>query len=246
MNIETALLILNISSDNPSITKIKNAYRVLAKKYHPDSSGRKEHIRFVLVQEAYELLKDVYKHNTFIEPDEEEIEDEPPQPIQSKNSDEIFISNKLSKIECLLKENTDYTLFAKELGELNYFLKVSGYETNTKKLIIPLFDKFLLICQKALDQFDEINITLSFIITLKKLFPDNIYTQRLDKFDNIISYKEKVNDLIKSIENEGITDVEKMKTCHQIAQVYIKNNDIKNAVRFTRLGQQFQKKIYQS
>ncbi|MCK6541442.1 DnaJ domain-containing protein [bacterium] len=58
MTIEDALIILEINEPHPNLNQIKSAYRVLARKYHPDKTGTKDASKFILINAAYELLKD--------------------------------------------------------------------------------------------------------------------------------------------------------------------------------------------
>ncbi|MEM5527468.1 DNA-J related domain-containing protein [Gammaproteobacteria bacterium AS21] len=53
-NKQSALDILNISSASPSKTEIKQQYRKLVRKHHPDSGGNPE--MFIEIRQAYEQL----------------------------------------------------------------------------------------------------------------------------------------------------------------------------------------------
>ena len=46
-------------SKNATLTEIKKAYRLLAKRYHPDTGGSNE--RFIAIQEAWEVLNNAEK-----------------------------------------------------------------------------------------------------------------------------------------------------------------------------------------
>ena len=43
------------------MTQIKNAYRTLSKKYHPDNGGESDHGRFTMISEAYSFLEKLYE-----------------------------------------------------------------------------------------------------------------------------------------------------------------------------------------
>lgn len=75
-------LILGISKGS-DIRKIKNAYRILAKKYHPDLTPQTDHSdRFRQAKEAYEILSDEFKRKQY----DDELEKERTASNRNNNS----------------------------------------------------------------------------------------------------------------------------------------------------------------
>ena len=56
MSIEDAFRVLELTSNRPKIDEIKKAFRRLAKKHHPDLSGRIDTREFIKINEAYKIL----------------------------------------------------------------------------------------------------------------------------------------------------------------------------------------------
>jgi|GEM_PF-5923796 hypothetical protein len=56
MTISEAYNILEIDSPDYTLQQVKTAFRELAKKYHPDSSGKSEYSRFIDIYNAYSYL----------------------------------------------------------------------------------------------------------------------------------------------------------------------------------------------
>ena len=50
-------------SENASNIEIKKAYRLLAKKYHPDTGGEKD--KFLAIQQSWEILNDPLKKENY-------------------------------------------------------------------------------------------------------------------------------------------------------------------------------------
>lgn len=240
MTIEEALLIFNITSENPSIIKIKNIYRKLVKIYHPDSSGRKEHQRFVLIQDAYELLKERFKNNTFIEPDEiDENEIEP-----NQKSEQSYVLSKVRILLSLCNSNSDIQKFSLELGELIYFLKLSENDNQAKKDIIASSNDIVLMCEKALKIYEDISLVNEFINIIKLLIVDKYFSDRFESFNDLIVNKIKVQEILTKINCDDYTNQMKMSLCNWAASYCLKHNDVNNSIKFNRLGKQFQKFVF--
>ncbi|EGZ31436.1 J domain-containing protein [Malacoplasma iowae] len=62
MTFEESASILNISSKNPTIDEIKNAYKKMAKKYHPDIYKEQDsNEKMAIINKAYETLKSSFE-----------------------------------------------------------------------------------------------------------------------------------------------------------------------------------------
>lgn len=56
MNIDDAIKILELKSNHPTADEIKSAFRMLAKRYHPDLTGNMDTSNFIRVETAYKFL----------------------------------------------------------------------------------------------------------------------------------------------------------------------------------------------
>jgi hypothetical protein len=56
MSVEEAYIILELKSSKPTIDEIKKSFRRLAKKYHPDLSGKLDTSKFIKINNAYKIL----------------------------------------------------------------------------------------------------------------------------------------------------------------------------------------------
>src|ERR1051325_459977 len=54
-------------SPNAELTTIQRVYRMLASRYHPDNPATGDTDRFVLLQQAYEVLSDAEQRSTYNE-----------------------------------------------------------------------------------------------------------------------------------------------------------------------------------
>jgi len=56
MDINEAIRILELKSNHPTTDEIKSAFRILAKRHHPDLTGNMDTSNFIRVESAYKFL----------------------------------------------------------------------------------------------------------------------------------------------------------------------------------------------
>mgnify|MGYP000515985725 CR=1 FL=1 len=75
MNFDDAIKILELKSNHPTADEIKSAFRILAKRYHPDLTGNMDTSNFIRVETAYKfLMNHLAEIGHFSQKEKEDIE----------------------------------------------------------------------------------------------------------------------------------------------------------------------------
>lgn len=137
--------ILQVSSKD-SLSKIKNQYKKLSLKYHPDKNKTKEASeKFILINEAYDVLKDDYKRGRYDV--EYEKYNNPFQNMMNIFNNMDFFKNKninkksFIKSHSIQKKMVDGEIFIKEKmiedknGEIKKTTNYCKIDKNGKKIL---------------------------------------------------------------------------------------------------------------
>jgi len=103
MTVKEAISILELTDKDLDLKSIKSAYRRLSKKYHPDHTGKEDSTKFLLVNAAYEYLKQWLVNNGKISAEEIKYSDD-----ETINELEARIQAIDSIFETMVKEYENY------------------------------------------------------------------------------------------------------------------------------------------
>ena len=176
-------------SENASNIEIKKAYRLLAKKYHPDTGGEKD--KFLAIQQSWEILND---------------------PLKKENYDRnLYLSRKSSvdlnvnwSLELKAKKNTSTIkdaniqdwintvynpanrLISLIIKPLNYQIKALSADPYDNKLMDDFCD-YINSCQKKIEKVES--------IYKSKIVPNSISIIGLDLYHCYSQVKDALSDL---------------------------------------------------